>query len=185
MAQKWTDKQLGKRSNGGIENESMRTGFVPLAPSSLSIPFGRGLVQKTGAENEVLLFGTAGGSKQFVGFSAFSQEATGYSNTFTGPAPNYAVYPVNYKNGDVVGLIDRGSVIAKVDANSTGIQAGDQICVLANGLIDAVKNITKADADVGAKKGISIDAFAESNAVAGDCIGIQIYSLASTPFSYN
>lgn len=181
MAQIWSDKHLGKRSNGGLDFSSMRTGFVP-TDLVTNIPFGRGLVSKTGKENEVLLVGSAGGSTQFVGFSAFSQEATHYNNAATGPGVRNAVYTDAYAAGDVVGLVDRGSVIVKVGAGTSGIQAGDRICLLGTGTVDAYKNIT-VDAG-GSKPGILIDAVAESDAVAGDCVGIQVYSLASTAFKY-
>lgn len=181
MAQKWSDKFLGQRSNGGLDYASMRTGFVP-ATLVTTIPFGRGLVSKTGKEGEVLLAGSSGGTTQFVGFAAFSQEATHYANAGTGPGVKNAVYPDAYNAGDVVGLVDRGSVIVKVGAGTSGIQAGDRICLLATGVVDAYKNITVNNS--GSKAGILIDAVAESDAVAGDCIGVQVYSLASTAFKY-
>lgn len=183
MAQKWSERHLGKPARGGIENMSKTTGFVP-ADLGTTIAFGRGLAPKTGKEGEVLLVGATGAGKQFLGVSAYSEEATVFSKNHTGPTAKNAVYPTAYQKGDVVGIVDRGSVIVKVDSSSKGIQAGDQICVLKNGVFDAYKNLT-VSAVSGAKEGILINATAESDGKADECISIQLYGAGGTAFKYD
>ena len=182
MAQKWSSNHLGKPARGGIENMSMTTGFVP-ATLGTTIPFGYGIVSKTGAEGEVLLPGESGASKQFLGITAFSQEATHYTKTHTGPTAKNAVYPDAYAAGDVVGIVTRGSVICKVASGSTGIQAGDRICVIKGGFIDAYKNYTVNNSE-GSNEAFLIDAVAESDAAANDCISIQMFGAAAELFKY-
>lgn len=182
MAQTWSENHLGKPAKGGLENMSMTTGFVP-ADLETTIPFGYGIVSKTGKEGEVLLPGESGASKQFLGITAFSQEATSYTKTHTGPVAKNAVYPNAYAAGDVVGIVTRGSVICKVAAGSSGIQAGDRICVIKGGFIDAYKNYTAADG--GSNEAFLIDAVAESDGKANECISIQLFGAAATLFKYN
>lgn len=188
----WSDDHLGKRSNAGIENESMRTAFCGCADNE-TIPFGLGVVQKAAPgnkadnENLVVVAGTpsnivTGVAQQFQGFAAFSQEATVFTDTHTGPGVNYSVYTKAYKPGDVVGLIDRGSVIVKIAESSKGIQAGDKLCVLDGGQIESLKNITPVEG--GTDTAIIIDAIAESNGLAGQNIGIQLYSIIAYEIKY-
>lgn len=186
MAQKWTDHQLGKPGTGGIENFSARTGFVPTTLET-TIPFGRGLVyQKNPAvEDGVVVYGDSTGGAQFAGFAKYSQEATVFSKEHAGPIARNAIYPVAYQKGDVVGLVDRGSVIVKIDAGeSSGIKAGDRICVVKNGFVRAYKNISSPGAE-GSNSGLLIDAIAESDGAANENISIQIYSLAASEFKFN
>lgn len=192
MAQLWSKRHAGKRSNGGIENESVRTGFSTEA----ALPFGRGVVQKRSAagqeaaeENLVVLVSDSGnpyaGVAQFQGFAAYSTEATGFTKDHTGPGVRYAAYPEQYLANDVVGLIDRGSVIVQIDPNETAentIQAGDRLCVVNGGYIRAAKHIT-ASAE-GTKKALMLNAIAESNGKNGEFIGIQIYSLDTTEVKF-
>lgn len=187
MAQKWTDHQLGKPGTAGIENSSVKTGFAPATLES-PIPFGRGLVysKAENSENEVVLYGDeTAGSTQFAGFAKYSQEATEFSKEHAGPTARYAVYPVAYKAGDVVGLVDRGSVIVKIDAGeSKGIKAGDRICVVKNGFVRSYQNITSPGSE-GSNTGLLIDAVAESDGKANENISVQIYSLAASEFKFN
>lgn len=190
MSQLWSREHAGKRGNSGIENESMRTAFVEPESSEIII-FGQAVVQDLSGKKDTddcvtvanqVANNAKNEGQQFQGFAAFSQEASIMDNTHTGPTSKNAQYVVGYSAGDVVGVVDRGSVIVRIAAGTKGIQAGDALCVVQDGRIDAVKNITPSAG--GSNFALVIDAIAESNGVAGDYVSIQLYSLKSKVIKY-
>ena len=192
MKQIWTDAQLGRFAKGGIENYSARTGFVANNYAG-TVKFGKGLVRiatpVTEGATEVVTFGDPTGSAVFMGFAAYSEEATNYTrytaagSQVEGPIGNRAVYAAAYKAGDVVKLVDLGSIIVKIDASaSAGVKEGDRLVLLKGGDIAPLSSITENPA--GTDVALVLDAIAESDGNAGENIGIWLYSGTAKEIKY-
>lgn len=192
MKQIWTDAQLGRFAKGGIENYSARTGFVANNHTG-TVKFGKGLVRidtpVTEGATEVVTFGDPTGSTVFMGFAAYSEEATEYTRYIAtgsqveGPIGNRSIYTTAYKAGDVVKLVDLGSIIVKVDPSaSAGIKDGDRIALIGGGNIVPLSSITENAA--GSLTALVLDAIAESDGNAGENIGIWLYSGTARAIKY-
>ena len=154
-----TDNTISPELGKGKIAEGRKTEVDSRVAEEDQIDFGTGLVKGTNKERQVVAFDGSSDAVVFDGIAGY--------------ALNGDIDNGYYEKYDRVSCIRKGIVWVEVDADSSGVEAGDKVAYVPSGNIDAVSNLTEGSGGTYFAD-LSNVAEIKSNGDAGDLVKVEI-----------